>query len=203
MSDNYFKIAVVGGGGVGKSCLTIRFLRDMFIEKYDPTIEESYRKDVMVDEQAVTLEILDTAGQEEYTSIRDRYLRKQDGFACVFSLTSKATVGEVKRAFLHIRRVKDEDEIVGVLIANKCDISEEERAVSSDVGKDLAREFNVPYVECSAKTGENVHDSFYTIVREIRKARKNNIGKPVKKQSKKKNNRRRRRKKKKSLCLVF
>ncbi|KAJ6234473.1 ras-like protein [Anaeramoeba flamelloides] len=203
MSDNYFKIAVVGGGGVGKSCLTIRFLRDKFIEKYDPTIEESYRKDVMVDEQAVTLEILDTAGQEENTSIRDRHPRKQDGFACVFSLASKATVGEVKRAFLHIRRLKDEDEIVGVLIANKCDISEEERAVSSDVGKDLAREFNVPYVECSAKTGENVHDSFYTIVREIRKARKNNIGNPDKKQSKKKNNRRRRRKKKKSICLIF
>ncbi|KAJ6250925.1 ras-like protein [Anaeramoeba flamelloides] len=194
MGDNYCKIAVVGGGGVGKSCLTIRFLRDMFIDKYDPTIEESFRKDIMIDEQAVTLEIMDTVGQEENRIISDRYLRKQDGFAFVLSLTSKLTVGEAKRAFLNIRRLKNEDNIVGVLIANKCDISEEERTVSSDVSKDLAKEFNVPYVECSAKTGENVHDSFYIIVRQILKARKNNIEKPVKKQSKKK---------KKSICLVF
>lgn len=205
MSDTLYRIAVVGGGGVGKSCLTIRFLRDMFINKYDPTIEESYRKQVTVDGQAMTLEILDTAGQEEYTAIRDRYLRKQDGFACVFSLASRATVGEIRRTFLHIRRVKDSDEIVGILIANKSDIPIEERAVSSDVGMQLGREFNIPYIECSAKTGDKVSDAFMACVQEAIRARAENpeYGRPkdIAKGGKGKNSRRR--KKKKGVCKVF
>ncbi|KAJ6254426.1 ras-like protein [Anaeramoeba flamelloides] len=199
MNENYFKIAIAGGGGVGKSCLAMRFLRDIFLENYDPNFQDFYRNDVMVDDQVATLEIMDIAYQEEYTPNRDRHLRSQDGFVCVFSLTSKATVGAVKRALLRIRRVKEKDKFVGVLIANKCDLSEEERAFSSDVGKDLAREFNVPYFECSAKTGENVENSFHAIVREIRNTRKNN------RRRGRKNNRRRRRrrKKKKSICVVF
>ncbi|KAJ5070135.1 ras-like protein [Anaeramoeba ignava] len=196
-------MAVVGGGGVGKSCLTIRFLRDMFIERYDPTIEESYRKDAIIDQQAATLEILDTAGQEEYTSIRDRYLRRQDGFVCVFSLTSKATVGEIKRAFLHIRRVKDSTDIVGVLAANKCDISEEERAVPADVGKELSQEHHIPFLECSAKTGYNVQEVFFSCVREIRKDRRANPKTNDKKTSGKGNKKHNYGRKKKTRCQLF
>ena len=200
MSETLYRIAVVGGGGVGKSCLTIRFLRDMFVEKYDPTIEESYRKQVTVDGRAITLEILDTAGQEEYTAIRDRYLRKQDAFCCIFSLTSKATVGEIKRTFLHIRRVKDSDAIVGVLVANKCDVPVEERAVSSEVGMELGREFNIPYIECSAKTGEKVSDSFMMCVQEAIRTRSENpeYGKGPAKDKKK-----RRKRKKGGGCTSF
>ena len=55
--------AVVGSGGVGKSCLTIRFLKDEFSNEYDPTIEENYRKIITVDEKVVVINIVDTAGQ--------------------------------------------------------------------------------------------------------------------------------------------
>ena len=59
-----YKIVILGGGGVGKSCLTFRLVHDSFVEKYDPTIEDSYRKDnFMVDGESVSIEILDTAGQ--------------------------------------------------------------------------------------------------------------------------------------------
>ena len=58
------KIVIVGGGGVGKSCITLRFLHDFFEDKYNPTLEDSYMKEnFMVDGEAYTLEILDTAGQ--------------------------------------------------------------------------------------------------------------------------------------------
>ncbi|KAF0982761.1 hypothetical protein FDP41_010740 [Naegleria fowleri] len=60
-----FKIAVVGGGGVGKSALTIQFVQHFFQPQYDPTIEDSYQKQMKVDDKVVQLEITDTAGQDE------------------------------------------------------------------------------------------------------------------------------------------
>ena len=57
-----YKIVVLGSGGVGKSALTVQFVQGIFVEKYDPTIEDSYRKQVEVDSQQCMLEILDTAG---------------------------------------------------------------------------------------------------------------------------------------------
>ncbi|CAD1475463.1 unnamed protein product [Heterotrigona itama] len=59
-----YKIVVLGSGGVGKSALTVQFVQGIFVEKYDPTIEDSYRKQVEVDGQQCMLEILDTAGTE-------------------------------------------------------------------------------------------------------------------------------------------
>ena len=57
-----YKIVVLGSGGVGKSALTVQFVQGIFVEKYDPTIEDSYRKQVEVEGQQCMLEILDTAG---------------------------------------------------------------------------------------------------------------------------------------------
>lgn len=54
-----------------------------FVERYDPTIEANYRKQVTVDQDAVMLDILDTAGQEEYSVLRELYMRMGDGFLLV------------------------------------------------------------------------------------------------------------------------
>merc|ERR1711924_105017 len=83
MSAGYgheYRIVVVGAGGVGKSALTVRFIQGNFVEKYDPTIEDSYRKQVAVDGVAVLLDIMDTAGQEEYSALRDQYMKTGQGF---------------------------------------------------------------------------------------------------------------------------
>jgi tRNA U34 5-carboxymethylaminomethyl modifying GTPase MnmE/TrmE len=62
------RLVLLGSGGVGKSCITIRFVQDSFVTEYDPTIEDSYRRQVEVDGQQVMLEILDTAGTEQFTA---------------------------------------------------------------------------------------------------------------------------------------
>ena len=67
-----YKLVIVGGGGVGKSALTIQLIQNHFIDEYDPTIEDSYRKQVTIDEETCLLDILDTAGQEEYSAMRDQ-----------------------------------------------------------------------------------------------------------------------------------
>ncbi|VDM57379.1 unnamed protein product [Angiostrongylus costaricensis] len=70
-----YKLVVVGDGGVGKSALTIQLIQNHFVEEYDPTIEDSYRKQVVIDGETCLLDILDTAGQEEYSAMRDQYMR--------------------------------------------------------------------------------------------------------------------------------
>ena len=67
-----YKLVIVGGGGVGKSALTIQLIQNHFIDEYDPTIEDSYRKQVTIDDETCLLDILDTAGQEEYSAMRDQ-----------------------------------------------------------------------------------------------------------------------------------
>ena len=163
-----YKLVIVGGGGVGKSALTIQLIQSHFIDEYDPTIEDSYRKQVSIDDEVCLLDILDTAGQEEYSAMRDSYMRTGQGFLCTYSVTSRVSFAEVTNFREHILRVKDEESVPMVLIGNKCDL-EGERQVSTAEGQDLAKTFGCPTFECSAKARIYVEDAFYELVREIRK----------------------------------
>lgn len=86
-----FKVVVLGSGGVGKSALTVQFVSGNFMEKYDPTIEDFYRKEIEVDQAPCVLEILDTAGTEQFASMRDLYIKNGQGFVVVYSITSHQT----------------------------------------------------------------------------------------------------------------
>mmetsp|Transcript_38734 Transcript_38734/g.62980 ORF Transcript_38734/g.62980 Transcript_38734/m.62980 type:complete len:80 (+) Transcript_38734:121-360(+) len=69
-----YKLAVLGSGAVGKSALTIRLVTDNFLDEYDPTIEDSYRKQAVIDNKVALLDILDTAGQDEFSSMQVSFL---------------------------------------------------------------------------------------------------------------------------------
>ena len=163
-----YKLVIVGGGGVGKSALTIQLIQNHFIDEYDPTIEDSYRKQVTIDDETCLLDILDTAGQEEYSAMRDQYMRTGQGFLCTYAITSRSSFDEITAFREQILRVKDEDKVPMVLVGNKCDL-EEERQVTAVEGQDLAKSFGCPIYETSAKARINVEEAFYELVREIRK----------------------------------
>lgn len=74
-------------------------------QTYDPTIEDSYRKQTVIDDQPCMLEVLDTAGQEEYTALRDQWIREGEGFLLVYSIASRATFERVERFRSQIRWV--------------------------------------------------------------------------------------------------
>jgi len=163
-----YKLVIVGGGGVGKSALTIQLIQNHFIDEYDPTIEDSYRKQVTIDDETCLLDILDTAGQEEYSAMRDQYMRTGQGFILVFAITSRSSFDEIRNFREQILRVKDKDRVPMVLVGNKCDL-ENERQVTTGEGQDLAKSYGCPFFESSAKTRINVEESFYQLVREIRR----------------------------------
>jgi len=182
------KLVVLGGGGVGKSALTIRLVTDNFLEEYDPTIEDSYRKEVMVDESCALLDILDTAGQEEYSSMQDQWMREGKGFLLVYSITSQNTYDEITLFKDKILRAKDMDKVPMVLVGNKCDL-ETEREVSTEQGKKLAIEWGCPFMEVSAKERIRNDECFHEVVREIRRMEVREPNKGAKK--------------KKPLCIVL
>ena len=191
-----YKLVVVGSGGVGKSALTIQFLQNHFVTEYDPTIEESYRKQVIVDGDTCLLDILDTAGQEEYSAMREQYLRTGQGFMLVYAITNRSSFEEVVELRDMILRVKDKEKYPICLAGNKCDLVDE-RVIATTEGKNLSKEFGCPFLETSAKTRENVEEVFYSLVREVRDATNG----PQKKGDETPNTRRRG--KKKRLCSLI
>lgn len=167
-TDRQYKLVVVGGG-VGKSALTIQFIQSHFVQDYDPTIEDSYRKQCVIDDRVAHLDILDTAGQEEFSAMREQYMRTGEGFLLVFSVTDKSSFDEIPRFHTQILRVKDKDEFPMILVGNKSDL-ENERTVSTAEAQEIGRQLKIPYLESSAKQRINVDAAFHDLVRSIRRS---------------------------------
>ncbi|KAG8532593.1 Ras GTPase [Bacidia gigantensis] len=193
-----YKLVVLGDGGVGKTALTIQLCLNHFVETYDPTIEDSYRKQVVIDSQSCMLEVLDTAGQEEYTALRDQWIRDGEGFILVYSIISRASFNRIRKFHSQIQRVKDAssassptahssylssplsgnvpfgNQATGpapvMLVGNKSD-RVTEREVSTQEGSALAKEMGCQFVEASAKNCINVERAFYDVVRSLRNQR--------------------------------
>ena len=168
------------------------------METYDPTIEDSYRKQVVIDSQSCMLEVLDTAGQEEYTALRDQWIRDGEGFILVYSITSRASFNRIRKFHSQIQRVKDSSNAGSptttssylsptfsgsmsfsapssgpapvMLVGNKSD-RVTEREVSTQEGSALAKEMGCHFVEASAKNCINVEKAFYDVVRSLRNQR--------------------------------
>ncbi|XP_065108049.1 ras-related protein Ral-B [Paramisgurnus dabryanus] len=182
------KVIMVGSGGVGKSALTLQFMYDEFVEDYEPTKADSYRKKVVLDGEEVQIDILDTAGQEDYAAIRDNYFRSGEGFLLVFSITEHESFTATAEFRDQIVRVKEEDKIPLLVVGNKSDL-EDRRQVSVDEARGKAEEWGVQYVETSAKTRANVDKVFFDLMREVRAKKmsenKDKNGKGKNKKSKK------------------
>jgi len=163
-----YKLVIVGGGGVGKSALTMQLVSNHFIDEYDPTIEDSYRKQISIDDEPAILDILDTAGQEELSAMRDQYMRTGRGFLVVYSIVAKNSFEEACLLKNRILQVKDVESFPMVFVGNKKDLQHQRQVPESDASS-YCKSINIPFYEASAKTRENVEASFFQLVREIRK----------------------------------
>ncbi|KAI0534061.1 ras family-domain-containing protein [Xylaria digitata] len=161
-----YHVVVMGAGGVGKSCLTAQFVHNEWIESYDPTIEDSYRTQMTVDQRQVVLEILDTAGTDQFVAMRDLYMKTGQGFLLVFSITSTTSLSEIAGLRDEIIRIKDDENVPIVICGNKADL-EEHRTVPRTRGFEVSRRWGAPYYETSARTKTNVEEVFIDLCRQM------------------------------------
>jgi len=137
------------------------------VDEYDPTIEDSYRKQKVIDGETCLLDILDTAGQDVYTALREQYMKTGEGFLIVFAVNNAKSFEDITHYREQIKRIKDAEEVPMVMVGNKCDLPT--RSVDMEQARDLARNYGIPFIETSAKTRMGVDDAFFTLVRKIRK----------------------------------
>ncbi|KAG2393236.1 hypothetical protein C9374_009813 [Naegleria lovaniensis] len=183
-----FTLAVCGG--VGKSSLTVQWTQNHFMKYYDPTIESTFSVHKIIDNKETHLTIIDTAGQDEYKTLRDVYMRSAFGFVLVFDCTLKSSLEELKEFTKQLERLKkeevhDEEEhekkwkgnlYPCVVVANKFDLIPEdyenreltEKEIKEFMKTELLLSENTPLIFTSAKTAWNVVECFETIVREMR-----------------------------------
>jgi len=165
------RIVLVGVGGVGKSATAIIYVTGQFVADYDPTIEDSHRKQVNIDGLTQMLDILDTAGQEEFTSMQDEWFRSGEGFLLMYSLTDRRSLDEAVRLRDKVLRIKNKPKVGMVFCGNKADL-EHERQVPIEDGRNLAAKWGCPFFETSAKNHSNITETFEALVREVRQLRK-------------------------------
>jgi len=143
-------------------------MRNEFVESYDPTIQEEYRKTVEIDGELTWLDVLDTAGAEQFTALNEIYITAGRGFILVFSLTLEASLREVTSLRQQILRIKGENSRVPmVLVGTKLDLTSE-REVSRSHLEELAARWKIPVYETSAKRNWDVSQAFEDLVRQMR-----------------------------------
>jgi GTPase SAR1 family protein len=193
--DEEMTVVMLGEGAVGKSALAVRMLRGIFVEQWDPTIEDEYEVSVSLDGRVTKLKILDTAGQSDYKSLRHGWMSEKDAFIYVFgcATTSAADGGvppsppaapdalfemldDVHRTYAELHGASAEETRPPIaLVGNKRDVADaraECRTISIEDGKARAAEYGaIGYYECSAKTGEDVFVAFHALIRHVRRIR--------------------------------
>ncbi|QSL65239.1 hypothetical protein MERGE_002548 [Pneumocystis wakefieldiae] len=162
------KIAVMGSRSVGKSSLTVQFVEGHFVESYYPTIENTFNKTIKCKGQEYAAEIIDTAGQDEYSILSSNYSIGIHGFILVYSVASKSSFEMIKIIRDKILNHTGTEQVPIVIVGNKSDLHIQ-RQVTPEDGKNLALKWGCSWTEASARHNENVAKIFDFIILEIEK----------------------------------
>ncbi|AWP17311.1 putative ras-related protein Rab-26-like [Scophthalmus maximus] len=166
--DIAFKVMLVGDSGVGKTCLLVRFKDGAFLAgSFISTVGIDFRNKVMsIDAVKVKLQIWDTAGQERFRSVTHAYYRDAHALLLLYDVTNKASFDNIRAWLTEIHEYAQQDVVI-MLLGNKAD-STHDRLVKREEGEKLAKEFGVPFMETSAKTGLNVELAFTAVAKELK-----------------------------------
>lgn len=160
--DMIMKLLLVGDSGVGKSCLLLRFVEDKFNPSFITTIGIDFKiRTIESKGKRIKLQVWDTAGQERFRTITTAYYRGAMGIVLIYDVTDSRSFENVENWFQTVTQHANEDAQI-FLVGNKCD-DEVNRQVSKEQGQELAAKLNIPFLEASAKSNENVDSIFYEL----------------------------------------
>ncbi|XP_061167333.1 ras-related protein Rab-26-like isoform X5 [Saccostrea echinata] len=163
-----YKVMLIGDSGVGKTCLLVRFKDGAFLSgSFISTVGIDFRNKVVdVDGTKVKLQIWDTAGQERFRSITRAYYRDANALLLLYDVSNKASFDNIRAWLGEINEYAQEDVVI-MLLGNKADMTTE-RVIRTEDGERLANEYNVAFMETSAKTGMNVDLAFMAVAKDLK-----------------------------------
>ncbi|KAJ8655089.1 hypothetical protein O0I10_009296 [Lichtheimia ornata] len=157
-----YKLVFLGEQSVGKTSLITRFMYDTFDNTYQATIGIDFlSKTMYLDDRTIRLQLWDTAGQERFRSLIPSYIRDSSATVIVYDITNRNSFMNTTKWIDDVRAERGKDVII-ILVGNKTDIGEK-RQVSVEDGEKKAKEYNVMFIETSAKAGYNVKALFRKI----------------------------------------
>ena len=158
------KITLIGGTGVGKTCIIKRLTENTFNPDMNSTMGGSYSvKMFQIGKEHVKCDIWDTAGQEKYRSLGQLFYKDSYIVCLVYSIDSHASFDEMKEKWYpDLKQFGEKYQVLGV-VANKSDMYEVEE-VKEEEGREFAAEVKGEFFLVSAKTGDNIENLFKTLV---------------------------------------
>lgn len=160
-----YKILLLGDSQVGKTSFILRFCQNDFPEKAITTVGIDVKiKYFKYNNRKIKFEVWDTAGQERFRSITKNCFKGADGILLLFDLGNRNSFYSIKSWITSLKESIDVDKIGILIVGNKCDIPEENRAVDKEMTDKMVEKFNVKYMEASAKNDINVSEAFVGLV---------------------------------------
>ena len=149
-----FTIVVLGKGTVGKTSLIYKYIKNSCPQEHDPTVEDSYFTQIMTATgEERKFKILDTAGEDDYQTMIDEWIKAANGFLLLFAINDKDSFEGLKAKLTRIKK-NSKDNLPIVLVGNKCDL-EDKRQVNKNEALEYAKSIGAKYYETSALTDEN------------------------------------------------
>ena len=170
--DEKIKLMVLGDSNVGKSSILTKYCKNQFFTKYITTIGIDFQtKYLNINNKKIKVQIWDTAGQERYRVVTKNYFNTSNGFIIIYDITDRGSFNNINNWMEQIESFIGK-EVKCILFGNKNDL-ENKRDVQIEEGKELAKKYNCPFFETSAKEGNNIEEGFKEIIMEIIKGNKN------------------------------
>lgn len=175
--NNKISITICGDGGCGKSSITLRLVRSQWTHEYDPTIEDSYSVTRTIDGVTYSLNLTDTAGQEEYRGLWSSSNLTSDAFLLVYDITQAESLHALEY-FNQMIEVERDTRLeqgrvmpVCIVAGNKCDLQGMRQIPARD-GLEWAKQRGYGFMETSAREMVNIEETFALLVRRVRDSRR-------------------------------
>ena len=168
MSDELIDVCILGDGGVGKTSITLQYIKGEFTEAYIPTIEDEFQKIIQIDGKTYKIEIVDTAGQEDFKDLRTNYIKLCHAFMLIYAVDDESSLDSIQELY---------DDIIAVhyklpptiLLGNKCDLPQPFAVDISKAKQKSAKKWNnIEVMETSAKLNKNITEAFEYLVRKVK-----------------------------------
>ncbi len=163
MSNNKFKVILVGESGVGKTCIIKQYIENSFDSEEIPTIAgQEVFKEIQIGKETVKLTVWDTCGQEQFRSINSIFMKKSNIVIFVYDITDQKSFDELKNYWCQEVKSSLGEDVVFAVAGNKSDLYEDQK-ISAEEGQEFADSINAYFKETTATDNEVITELFYHV----------------------------------------